>query len=552
MITIDNKVYNADLYLRLSREKIDEYSSSSDVTTMEISDYDVKERESGSITNQRAYLTRFCKENQIHINNIYSDDGFSGASFDRPGFNEMLKDIENKKVDMVIVKDLSRLGRVSSKVTYYTDEYFPEHKIRFIAVADNIDTGMQETSSDEMAQFKAFFNEWFLRDCSKKTKNGKKSKAKDGKVMTTYATYGYKKDPKDKNHYIIDQDVAPIIKEIFEIAKEGKTPTQIARIMTEKNVKLPCDVVGNTHTRTIDEIKRRWNRNTVKRILMNQEYLGKVINGKARKINYKSKKIILIPKDEWIISENMHEAIIDKDTFNIVQELIKSRTSTRTRKHDWLLNGLLKCAECGKNLSLGWQKSRWTGKSTYYTGCNTYRINTALHLCTPHSNNIEILTKAVIENIKSTCKKYLELEKIKYNDIIKEEDRKLKNEINNNKNEINNINKKISIVNKKIEMIYDDKLNGILTSEDFKKFYKSYNDEKKELQDKANVLKEDSKNEEKVADFDAIINDFVSQKKISREQLVQLVDKITISQEKVIKIYYKFNILNKLDKQENN
>ncbi len=214
MITIsDPTKYTAGLYVRLSNENIEEVAGS-DVISSSI------DAESGSITNQKRFLKNFCQEHNIDVYNIYSDDGYSGANFDRPHFREMIEDIETGKINLVIVKDLSRFGRVSSKVTYYTDEYFPEHKVRFIAVADSIDTGMQETSSDEMTQFKAFFNEWFLRDCSKKVKNGKKTKAKAGNIMTTYPTYGYRKDPSNKNHYIVDEEIVPIIREIFSLARE--------------------------------------------------------------------------------------------------------------------------------------------------------------------------------------------------------------------------------------------------------------------------------------------------------------------------------------------
>ncbi len=203
-----------------------------------------------------------------------------------------------------------------------------------------------------MTQFRAFFNEWFLRDCSKKVKNGKKTRAKEGKIMTTYATYGYKKDPNDKNHYIIDEEIAPIVKEIFKLAREGMTPTEIARIMTEKGNTVPSDVVGNTHTRNPNEVKRGWNRNAIKRILQNMTYLGYAINGKQKKVNYKSKKILLVPKEDWLIRIGMHEPIIDQETFDIVQQHIRTRTRKRTRKYEWLLNGIIECAECGKKLSV--------------------------------------------------------------------------------------------------------------------------------------------------------------------------------------------------------
>lgn len=334
---------------------------------------------------------------------------------------------------------------------------------------------------------------------------------------------------------------------MFELAKNGKTPTQIARIMTKKGIKLPCDVVGNTHTRTMDEIKRRWNRNTVKRILVNPVYLGCVVNGKLRKINYKSKKIMLIPKEDWIVVPNMHEAIIDRETFDLVQAQIKARTSTRTNKHEWLLCGLLKCAECGKNLSISYWTSKYTGKKMFYTACNTYRIDSKLGLCTPHSNNLEKLTEVIVERIRTTCKKYVKLQKTEYKKIVQEEDRKLKQEINNSKNEEGNLKKQIALLENKIKTTYNDKVNGVIDEKLFIDYYNELNADKKNLQNRLKIIQESKIEKEQEINFDKIVEDFINQKKVSREILVQLVDKITITQDKVITIYYKFNILNKLD-----
>lgn len=186
MITIANpEKYRAGLYERLSNENI-EVASGEVVVSKD------DELESGSISTQKIFNEDFCRQRNIYIYDHYTDDGVSGATFDRPDFNRMIKDIENKKINMVIVKDLSRFGRLSSQISYYLEEYFIEKGVRFIAVNDDIDTGNAE-SSEEMTQFKAFFNEWFLRDTSKKIRNGKKTRAKEGKVMTTYPTYRLQK-----------------------------------------------------------------------------------------------------------------------------------------------------------------------------------------------------------------------------------------------------------------------------------------------------------------------------------------------------------------------
>lgn len=442
MITIANpEKYIAGLYERLSNEKIEVGNGEVIVTNED-------ERESGSIQTQKAFLKSFCLDNNIRVYKDYTDDGVSGATFDRPSFNQMIKDIEDKKINLVIVKDLSRFGRLSSKISYYLEEFFIEKGVRFIAVADGIDTGNIETN-EEMVQFKAFFNEWYVRDTSRKVRNGKRTRAREGKVMTTYATYGYKKDPLDYNHYVIDQDIAPIVRRIFLMARNGKTPTEIGKILTDEKVLVPSEIVGNNHTRK-DGIKRGWNRNTVKRILQNVVYLGWVSNGNCKKINYKSKKIMIMPKEDRIIVKGKHTPIIDEETFNIVQEMIKSRTSTRVKSYDWLLKGIVCCKECGKKLSLVPQKK--VNKTTFYLRCNTYASNTKLDLCTPHSNNLEKVTEFVIEQIKNTCRNFLN--ESSYKTIADNSKEQILKDKFNIKNEILILEKKVKDLNKRIEKLY--------------------------------------------------------------------------------------------------
>lgn len=511
MITISNpEKYIAGIYPRLSNEKI-EYSNQN---FADVSEESEQERESGSISTQKAFLKKFCKDN---------------------------------KINMVIVKDLSRFGRNSSKVEYYLEEYFVEKGVRFIAIADDIDTGEIETSED-MLQFKAFFNEWFLRDCSKKVKNGKRTRANEGKVMVTYPTYGYKKDPLDKNHYIIDEEIAPVVKKIFSLAKDGKTPTEIARIMTEDKARLPSDVVGNTHTRSKSEIKRGWNRNTVKRILQNVTYLGWVRNGTLKKVSYKSKKILVLPKEKWIIKKGMHEPIIDEETFNIVQELIKSRTRTRHRKYEWMLHGLIYCQECGKQMSMAVHK--YPKREIAYLHCNTYSSVPNLKLCTPHSNNLEKVTQIVLETVKARCKEYLREEK--FESLAKNTKNQFEKRRNSIQNEIKTLETKVKGLNEKIDRIYEDKISGNITEIDFQRIYKKNLEMREDLEKQIEQLK-NVNIEEKQVDLKKIVKEFVKMKNIDRTALVQLVDRVEISQDKEITIYYKFRELNEksVDNLEN-
>ena len=305
--------------------------------------------------------------------------------------------------------------------------------------------------------------------------------------------------------------------------------------------------VGNNHTRK-NEIKRGWNRNTVKRILQNVTYLGSVSNGNVKKINYKSKKVMIMPMEERIIVEDMHEPLVDKETFNIVQDLIKSRTGVRTKSYDWLLKGLLTCKECGKKLSIVPQKH--PNKTTFYVRCNTYACNTHLHLCTPHSNNLEKLTNYVIEQIKTRCNEFLD--ENKYMQVANSsKDRILKDRFNF-KNEILVLEKKLKDIDKMIDKLYEDKCKGLFEDEDFTRLYSKQTEMRKDTTERIKCLQKQIENEDSSVDINKLVKDFVELKEITRTMMVSLIDRIEVSEDKEITIYYKFNILNmrKLNDEE--
>jgi len=528
MITIQNpEKYVAGLYTRLSNEKIEAGNS-------EVLIENEDERESGSISTQKAFLHSFCKENNIRVFDTYVDDGVSGATFDRPDFNRLIHDIERKRINLVLVKDLSRFGRLSSKISYYLEEFFIEKGVRFIAISDDIDTGHIETS-EEMVQFKAFFNEWYVRDTSRKVRNGKRIRAKEGKVMTTYPTYGYKKDPKDYNHYVVDSDVAPIVQKIFELAKNGKTATQISNEMTKEKALLPSEICGNTHTRK-DAIRRGWNRNTINRILQNVTYLGWVSNGNTRKINYKSKKMMIMPKENRIVVKNMHTPIIDLETFEIVQELLDARRGVRTKSYDWLLKGMIYCRECGKKMSLIPQKRR-NGKTLFYFRCNTYASNPGYHLCTPHSSNLEKTTAEVLAIIKEKCKSILE------------EDRFIRlaqnKEALNLQNEIVVSERNVIEINQKIDKLYSDKFKGVFDDDDFQRIYANLKEERSENEKRVENLRRKAGKQESADEIKRVIKNFYDTKEVTKLDLISLIDKVEINEDKKITIHYKYNLLNK-------
>lgn len=325
-------------------------------------------------------------------------------------------------------------------------------------------------------------------------------------------------------------------------------PTDVAQWLNENNIPVPSDSVGNVHTRTRNEIKRKWNRTTVVRIARDETYLGYVINGMTRKVSYKSKKNISVPKEEQIKVAGMHEPLVDKETFDIVQRLIDSRKNTRKYKYDFLLKGLLECAECGKKLSILTMKQK-NGNTIQYLRCNTYASMTRLKLCTPHSNNCEKLTNEVINTIRERLKKYIESEK--YFELANDVKNKTTYKKNIIQNQIMAIKNKIIQINKKIDNLYEDKLNGILNVNDFQRMYITTLNQKEQLESSIKELEKESEETSHEVDLKKLVTDFMKMENVTREMIVSLVDKITVSEDKKIKIYYKFSILNESSNKNN-
>ena len=283
----------------------------------------------------------------------------------------------------------------------------------------------------------------------------------------------------------------------------------------------------------------------MKRLLQNVTYLGWVSNGNVKKINYKSKKIMTMPKEERTIVKGMHTPLVDEETFNIVQDMIKSRTSTRVKSYDWLLKGLLTCKECGKKLSIVPQKH--PNKTTFYVRCNTYACNTHLHLCTPHSNNLEKLTNYVLEQIKTRCNEFLD--ENKYMQVANSSKDKILKDRFNFQNEIKVLEKKLKDIVKIIDKLYVDKCKGLFEDEDFSRIYSKQTELRKETTERIKYLEKQLEREDSSVDINKLVKDFVELKEITRTMMVSLIDRIEVSEDKEITIYYKFNILNirKLD-----
>ena len=513
-----NKTFNTALYIRLSREDGDNL-------------------ESESITNQRDLLHLFLektKEKLIYIDE-YVDDGFTGSNFDRPAWKRLIKDLENGKVNTIITKDLSRMGRDYISMGEYIERIFPENGIRYIALNDDIDT-LNETPGLEFLQFKLMFNDYYLKDTSKKIRKVLKSKKEKGEFLGFKAPYGYIKSPNDKHKLIVDENIRPIIKRIFNLAYTGKSPRQIADTLSKEHIETPS-IYANLN-RAKSATCNIWCSRTIEEMLTNETYIGNMTQGRRKKINYKSKKEIRTPKEEWIIIENTHEAIIDKKVFDTVNLLLKKNKNKPTGNNIMLLTGFMRCKEC--NHKIGINKSS-DGKR-YYTHCSYYTSHSKYGLCTPHSLNYKKLENLVLEVIRKMCKEYVNINNFKdiIEETIKKNDIKIKKQM-----EIDVLEKKIRTNNSYIDKVYEDKLNGNIDIEMFNRLTIKYKDEIISFKKRTESIEKEIATLNKVdtnQDINTKINEYLALEKPTRSLLVNLIDKILISEDKTIEIHYKFKL----------
>ena len=359
-----------------------------------LSHEDELQGESNSISNQKRILETYAKQNGFSNLRWYTDDGYSGANFQRPGFQAMLADIEAGKVGTVIVKDMSRLGRNYLQVGMYTEMIFPQKGVRFIAINDGVDSAQGD---NDFAPLRNIFNEWLVRDTSKKIKAVKRSKGMNGKPITSKPVYGYLMD-EDEN-FIIDEEAAPVVKQIYNLCLAGNGPTKIARMLTEQQIPTP----GTLEYRRTGSTRRyhpgyecKWATNTVVHILENREYTGCLVNFKTEKLSYKVKHSVENPPEKQVIFENHHEPIIDTQTWERVQELRKQRKRPNRYDEVGLFSGILFCADCG---SVMYQQRYQTDKRKQdcYI-CGNYKKRT--HDCTAHFIRTDLLTAGVLSNLR--------------------------------------------------------------------------------------------------------------------------------------------------------
>ena len=466
-----------------------------------LSHEDELQGESNSISNQKRILETYAKQNGFSNLRWYTDDGYSGANFQRPGFQAMLADIEAGKVGTVIVKDMSRLGRNYLQVGMYTEMIFPQKGVRFIAINDGVDSAQGD---NDFAPLRNIFNEWLVRDTSKKIKAVKRSKGMNGKPITSKPVYGYLMD-EDEN-FIIDEEAAPVVKQIYNFCLAGNGPTKIARMLTEQQIPTP----GTLEYRRTGSTRRyhpgyecKWATNTVVHILENREYTGCLVNFKTEKLSYKVKHSVENPLEKQVIFENHHEPIIDTQTWERVQELRKQRKRPNRYDEVGLFSGILFCADCG---SVMYQQRYQTDKRKQdcYI-CGSYKKRTAD--CTAHFIRTDLLTAGVLSNLRKVTS-YAAKHEARFMKLLIEQNEDGDRRRNAaKKKELEAAEKRIAELSAIFKRLYEDSVTGRISDERFTELSADYEAEQKELKERAARLREElSKAQEATANAEKFMN----------------------------------------------
>lgn len=514
-----DRIFNAGIYVRLSRE-------------------DDSAEESESITNQKDILSRYVISKGWNLIEIYIDDGYSGTNFNRPGFKRLVADIEAKMINLVISKDLSRLGRDYIDTGYFIEKYFPEKEVRYVALNDGIDT-FENNSNNDMTPFRAVINDMYAKDISKKVRSVVSHKKAAGEFIGSFAPFGYMKDPENKNKLIIDGSAAQIVKRIFDMYVSGIGFIQIARTLTSEGIPSP-----RAYKKQRTNYKGRsgqidvWSFETIKYILTNPSYIGNITQNRYTKVNYKLKKLKKLPREAWITVDDTHEPIIDEEIFQTAQQLLSVRDSSKymSKGSSHLLSGMIYCGDCESRMTFLRNKGNKDNDRVYCV-CSRYK---RYSLCTRHSIPEKELEQKVINELQVISDFMNEQEKL--NSVAV---KKLVPCINNEiRSELDNIQKRLIEIKNTLRSLYEDKAKWIITEEEFIEFKSDFQKERHILEYRIHKLTEEEKkqqsNESETDRKIKIIKDTTNFSDVDKASLVKLIDRIIVHEGWKIDVFYKF------------
>ncbi len=495
--------------------------------------------DSVSIETQRMLLSGYCINQDFEIVETYIDDGFSGLNFNRPSFRRMINDIEDGKIDIVVTKDLSRLGRDYIQTGYYIDVYFSTKHIRYIAVNDGIDTLLD---NNDIAPFKNILNDMYAKDLSRKVKSAKNQRAKSGLYISAQPPYGYKVDPHNKNKLIIDEFAAKIVKYIFELVCEGKNYSEISRILENQQIISPSAykaMHGDTRfiKFTTPERIYKWPYQTIKSIICNRIYVGDMVNHKVETINYKTKERVRVPLEDQIVVSNTHEPIVDRETFEAITSTLNNRRNSN-HKYENIFKGLVYCAECGEEMQLIAKKSRNETKPMFR--CAKHATDSKF--CT---HNHFIYYNDLINEIANQLS--FQIEKLISSTVYDKLYDKIMIHINHRAHEIisETLQKELQIVNKKIKDQYKS-LSGEIKTSELKTLYETQRSLLRKIAESRSDLS--LMFDGKSNDIKTMLKEYLTQTPINQNTLNLLIEKIEIGHleytsakcVQIIKIHYRF------------
>jgi len=434
-------------------------------------------KESESIQNQKSLLVKYAVEKGWDIYKIYSDEDYSGIDRGRPEFNTMISDARDQKFDIVLCKTQSRFTRDMELVEKYIHNQFLLWGIRFVTVVDNVDTDVK--GNKKSRQINGLINEWYLEDLSENIRAVFDHKRRNGQYIGGFPVYGYQKDPADKSHLVVDEYAADIVRQIFAMYLEGDGKQHIAYLLNQRQVPNPTKYkqqngANYVNAHVVNDYGL-WNRTSVGRILKNEMYLGHMVQGRRKKISYKSKQLVNVPKEDWFRVEGTHEAIIDTESFEMVQQLMRTRTRSDGTGETHILSGKVHCADCGSILCK--TSHTYKGERRSYLRCKLYATGKSQNLCTKHSIRLDKLTEVVEEKIRGYIKQHYEIGDASRFEVENQSDKKqakLEKEIQSLRSQIER--RSLALKN-----LYLDKVSGVIDETQFGEMNESFLAEKKSL-----------------------------------------------------------------------
>lgn len=499
---------------------------------------DEMQGESNSIVNQKRYLEEYAQAQGFKNIRHFTDDGYSGTNFKRPGFQEMIAAIEAGEIDVVCVKDLSRFGRDYLKVGFYTEIMFPEKGVRFIAINNSVDSA--NPMENDFTPFLNIMNEWYAKDTSNKIRAIFRSRMQDGKRCSGAIPYGYKRDPEDKNHLLIEEEAAKVVRRIYQMVIDGMGSQAIANQLTADNVLIPSAYLeqsehGESRNHSYHD-PCRWNCTAVSYILDKQEYMGHTVLGKTICENFKTKKRRKARPDELIIFENTHEPIIDAETWHLVQKLRRrTRRKLANGSYSHRLSGLVYCADCGKRLSYSSPQSQHRPDGKTYDADSSFRCPTYKSMygeCTMHYIKSSTLDKLVDEAVRKIARYILRNEQAFLEQVRVLTSADQKQTQSEDKKELVNIKKRIAELDNYIKRLYEGNASGKIPDRQFEKLMAQYDSEQQELEERVKEIEvsihEIQQESENGQQFVRLVQKYRDLTEIDQTALNEFIDKVVV------------------------